>query len=368
MSIIITAKKSRNKEKVWYTFEWGKGPNERKATGIFTHVLCIDQIQRNHNTEALALLEIKKSQLILENQSIGTAYLPDHKFKTNFLDYYAEYVKLNKRPGNRHLEASLKQFQKFIGKSYFSHIDLTENLCVRYRRYLLARFTGKSPSDYFQAFKKVVRTAMKEGYFRIDPAEDVRAKKNPSKKIRQFLESGEYIRLLQTPFHNNDVRDAFVVSCYTGLRWCDVSKLTWASIDAGEITTQVIQAKTGMPVVITMHPIVKNIFEKRSNERLINKGKSVAENSKSFVFHLLTLNGCNKALKTWMKSAGINKHITWHCARLSFSILLQDAKVDTATVALLLGHSSSKFVHEIYKRFRPKDQSEHLNKLPVFNY
>ena len=72
----------------------------------------------------------------------------------------------------------------------------------------------------------------------------------------------------------------------------------------------------------------------------------------------------DKALKRWMAHAGINKHITWHCARLSFSILLQDANVDTATVALMLGHTTTKFVHETYKRHRPKDQSVNLAKLP----
>lgn len=365
MPITITAKKSRNKEKTWYTFEWGKHSNERKAAGIFTYTRCKDLLQKNHNKEALALLDTKKSHLILEQQSTGTVYIPNHKFKTNFLDYFEEFVKLNKRPGNRHLEASLTQFKKFIGRTYFSHVDLTENLCIRYQKYLLERFTGKSPSDYFQAFKRVVKTAMKEGYFRINPAEDVRAKKNPSKKIRQFLEVSEYIKLMQTPIYNQDIKEAFVVSCYTGLRWCDVSKLTWDSIGEGEITTQIIQAKTGLPVTITMHPIVKTILHKRRCEMLDNKSKA---NSKNLLFRLPTANGCNKTLKTWMITAGINKHITWHCARLSFSILLQDANVDTATVALLLGHTTSRFVHETYKRFRPKDQSEHLDKLPAFDY
>lgn len=34
MSIQITGKKSRNKQKKWYTFEWGKSPDQRKAAGI----------------------------------------------------------------------------------------------------------------------------------------------------------------------------------------------------------------------------------------------------------------------------------------------------------------------------------------------
>jgi len=59
-----------------------------------------------------------------------------------------------------------------------------------------------------------------------------------------------------------------------------------------------------------------------------------------------------------MADAGIEKHITWHCARLSFSILLQDAQVDNATVALLLGHTTSRYVNETYKRHQRKNYLE----------
>jgi integrase len=65
-----------------------------------------------------------------------------------------------------------------------------------------------------------------------------------------------------------------------------------------------------------------------------------------------------------MNSAGIEKHITWSCARLSFSILLQDRNVDDATVAFLMGHASTEQVRKTYKRHRPKNQTETIGKLP----
>ena len=72
MSIEIAAKVSRNEQKKWYYYEWGKGPGQRKAAGIFTYTKPKDPIQKNHNKEALALLETKKSQMVIEQQSIGT--------------------------------------------------------------------------------------------------------------------------------------------------------------------------------------------------------------------------------------------------------------------------------------------------------
>ncbi len=40
-------------------------PGQRPSTGIFIYAKPKDQVQKNHNKEALALLETKKSQLII---------------------------------------------------------------------------------------------------------------------------------------------------------------------------------------------------------------------------------------------------------------------------------------------------------------
>jgi len=53
--------------------------------------------------------------LIIEQQAIGSAFIPSHKFKQNFLEYYEEYIKNNSRKGNRHLSNSLAQFRLFLG-------------------------------------------------------------------------------------------------------------------------------------------------------------------------------------------------------------------------------------------------------------
>jgi len=85
------------------------------------------------------------------------------------------------------------------------------------------------------------------------------------------------------------------------------------------------------------------------------------------VFSLPSADGANKILEQWMKSSGICKHITWSCARLSFSILLQDKNVDDATVAYLMGHTTTEQVRKTYKRHRPKDQEQSIGHLPTPN-
>ena len=50
---------------------------------------------------------------------------------------------------------------------------------------------------------------------------------------------------------------------------------------------------------------------------------------------------------------------------LSFSILLQDKNVDDATVAYLMGHTTTEQVRKTYKRHWPKDQMETIKQLPT---
>jgi integrase len=348
---------NRSGDKIYFYYDFGREKGQRPSTGIFIYAQPKDGVQKNHNKEALKLLGVKKSQLILEQQSIGTGFIPAHKIKSNFLDYYNEYVNNNTRNGNRHLKNSLIHFKSFLQRDMISPLEITEDLCKRFRQYLLDNFTGETPADYYARFKRVLKAATKEGYYRSNPAEDVKCKANPSIRLKENLEAEEYIQLLKTPCINQDLQEAFILSCYSGLRWVDVKKMEWPDINGALLTTRIIQSKTGKPVIITLHPIAKAIIERR---RL-----RAGEDLNGRIFRLPKRDGCNKVLQQWVDHAGINKHITWHCARLSFSILLQDENVDAATVALLLGQTSSKYVLTTYKRHRPKDQTSSISKLPM---
>jgi len=109
---------------------------------------------------------------------------------------------------------------------------------------------------------------------------------------------------------------------------------------------------------LTLHRIASAILEV---QRI--KSKGIGRNMVK-VFRLPSADGANKVLDQWIKNAGIDKHITWSCARLSFSVLLQDKRVDDQTVAYLLGHTTTDQVKKTYKRHRPKDQSATISNLP----
>ena len=120
-------------DKIHFYYDLGRGPGQRSTTGIFIYAKPNSQEQKNFNKEALKILETKKSQLTIEQQSIGTSIIPAHKFKANFVEYFEEYIKLNKREGNRHLTCCLAKFKEFIKSDFISPVDITENFCKRFR-------------------------------------------------------------------------------------------------------------------------------------------------------------------------------------------------------------------------------------------
>lgn len=355
----LLERKNKKGDKITFYYDLGRGPEQRPSTGIFIYAKPKNQTEKNHNKESLKLLDVKKSNFILENQAIGTGFIPTHKFKDNFLDYYEEYIKLNKRDGNRHLSCSFSRFKKFLGKDFIHPSEVTENLCKRFQRYLLDNLTGETPANYFARFKWVIDAATSDGYFRTDICDKIPAKPNPSVKLKENLEVDEYLELLNVPCSNDEVKFAFLFCCYTGLRWIDVKGLKWKDINGDLLTTRIIQAKTGRPVILTLHPIAQRILKNR--EHVL--GSSLCLDNPVFV--LPSANGANKVLKGWIAKTSINRHITWSCARLSLSILLKDKNVDDVTIAYIMGQTTTKQVQRTYKRHRPKNQLDAISNLPA---
>ncbi len=197
-------------------------------------------------------------------------------------------------------------------------------------------------------FKRVLESATKDGYFKISPANGLASKAKSNKKVKDILEADEYNKLMNTPCLNYELKKAFVFSLYTGFRLVDVKPLTWENIKTNNIVN-ITQKKTGEVLELPLHPVALQIL----GERKIG-----------LLFKLPTADGANKLLAKWCDDAGLGKHITWHCARHSFSVLLQDKGTDVATVAGMLGHTSTKYVHKTYKRYRKANALEAINKLP----
>jgi len=154
MSILISKGLSRDKKKYWYFLEWGKQSGERVSAKPFTYVEPINQIQKNHNKEALAIFESKKSKLVLEVQSSGTSYVPAHRMRYDFLEIYKEFAEHNSKPVIIISPVAMSLFKNVSAKKIFQVLK-SMLLCVRNSDNIYWKiFAAKPLPITFQDLKK----------------------------------------------------------------------------------------------------------------------------------------------------------------------------------------------------------------------
>ena len=85
------------------------------------------------------------------------------------------------------------------------------------------------------------------------------------------------------------------------------------------------------------------------------------------IFDLSTYESCYKSVKRWVKRAGIDKHMSWHCARHSFAVNILNNGTNIKTIASLLGHSGLKHT-EKYTRAVDKLKEEAINSLSELKF
>lgn len=164
----------------------------------------------------------------------------------------------------------------------------------------------------------------------------------------------------------DNVRDLFIIGCYTGLRFSD-----YASINAAEIKDDmqtITQRKTGNKVVIPIHDEVKRVLAKRggvaprpiSNQKFNDYIKDVAamvESLKVKVKQERTTAG--KRVVTEIEKY---KLIGSHSARRSFASNQYLNGVPTLMIMAITGHKTEKaFLH--YIRVTPTEQAREMLKL-----
>lgn len=191
----------------------------------------------------------------------------------------------------------------------------------------------------FARFKKMLKAATERDILQKNPADGVSIKVDGNTLKKDVLSLDEVQRLAATHYENENpnIRRAFLFCLYCGLRWCDVKVLTFANVDFSNRLLKFEQSKTkghssASGVVIPLND---------SLLRLIGEPPAVGGRD-ALIFPLPSVTMCLKALRHWTARAGIEKHITWHCARHSFAVNILNNGANIKTVASLLGHSGLK--------------------------
>lgn len=194
-----------------------------------------------------------------------------------------------------------------------------------------------SALKYLAYFKKIVRVAYANGWLDKDPFYNFKLR--PKTIDKEFLSNDEIVKLIQKDFSVNrleQVRDVFIFSCYTGLAYVDVAKLTENDIVIGmdgRKWIKVKRTKTKSLSSIPILPIAEQIITKYIGlPNHDNKLLPVYSNQKT-----------NGYLKEIGNLCGITKKLTFHMARHTFATTVTLSNgVPIESVSKMLGHRSLK--------------------------
>lgn len=321
---------------------------------IFSAPRTPEERQRNKDTMALARkIRFEREQELLQHDK---GYSLEKPKKINYLLFMQSYIDSYTKKDKRMITIALNRFKDFLAdtpkyKAYCKNIEpqqMNREMMIDFVEYLQSRSIGEGAKSILERFKKVARYAVNEAGLPLPQNlfYHVSIKIDDKQVTKDFLAPEEEAKLIATHYDNENpnIRNAFIFCLYTGLRWCDVKELTYGNFDLPNKILRYEQDKT------KGHSSSSRVTVPLCDEAISLIGDGERE---QIVFPLPSHTMCLKALRRWTKRAGIDKHITWHCARHSFgtNMAATAAKkgLSIRVVQELMGHSSLRYT-ERYTR------------------
>ena len=317
------------------------------------------------NKATLAAVNTIKSQRIIELTN-GVAGLKNTSLRSKMLllDWMQAYKESQEKKGVRGsgklISNTMNVLRAFNAKATMR--DINRDFCLAFINFLrniyvspsgkkLSQFTCVS---YFGCFRGALNAAVREEIIAENPVNRLNTDekiKMPESK-REFLTIDEVKILIDTPCRREDVKGAFLFSCYCGLRISDVLVLKWKNVDssAEQWRINIIMQKTRQPLYLPLSMNARKWMPERNGA-----------GDEDLVFPTLPCEDtCNMQLKPWVKAAGITKHVTYHVSRHTFATMLLTLGADLYTVCKLLGHSDVKTT-QIYAKIINKKKEDAIS-------
>jgi len=219
--------------------------------------------------------------------------------------------------------------EKFRPGTLLQDVDYT--FVCKYDTWLKAHGNGHNTRVCrLRILRTIILEAKKRKLIHESPFERFKIPAMTSK--RGFLSSAQLRKVedLQLVGKVAMVRDAFLFSCYTGLRFSDVHTLRNEHLQKGVIIKRMVKTQ------LDVHIPVKELFDGKALS-IIERYGSI----EGLTTHIGSNATVNKHLKDILKMADCgDKGFTFHTARHTFASLLLQQGVQLSTIQRLLGHSN----------------------------
>lgn len=343
----------------------------RKKEGLKLYLVPeVSPAAKAQNRNTMKLAEQIKAQRILDIQKVGLVdWEKVKKINTTLLDYVDKYIETDAHlsasstRAKKNLRARIKEYLVGINNEHLPLHKVDKDFCKSFIAFLKTctynggkKTIGSTTQRMFvNRFGSIMENAVRDGLVSQNPFKLLDKKEKPQKKSgeKEFLTIDELKRVMATPCRYPIVKSAFLFCCFTGLRFSDMRTLEWKHIhesaDGKNLYIEKNQVKTGNTVVVPL-----------SEEAL--KWMPEQQNGENLVFHELqiTQTTVEVILKEWMRDAGINKHITYHCSRHTAATMWLTLGANLYVVSKLLGHRSIK-VTEVYAKIVDQTKIDTMN-------
>ena len=240
---------------------------------------------------------------------------------SNMYNYLASYL------GHRAHTLQMKDVTLDICKGFAEHLKHARTNTGR-------RISGVSAYHYFCSFKSMLAEAVIDQAITTNPVEQMRHCDIPQRPvvIKTFLHADEVVRLAHTSCFYQVVKQAFLFSCFTGLRLGDIRNIRWGDIHkvGDDYRFSIIMQKTQEPIT------------NKLNDDALRWLPSLKGHPDHPIFDLPATATIEKVIAQWVQRARINKHVTFHTARHSYATMALMAGADLYTISKLLGHRNIK--------------------------
>lgn len=268
--------------------------------------------EQNKKTLDLADQHVKEVEKQINLGTFGRTNPFDET--SNFLEYFAALTE--QRRGNKKTysvwHACLKHLQKYYPEP-IPLKNIAPNFVEGFKTYLnneaktkyKTHFSPNSQNCYFQKLRAALNQAFEDELLPSNPAAKIKSPEPPPES-RAFLTQEELSRLIKTECGNPILKDAFLLACHGGFTWHKVVTLTWKQ-------------------VFNNHHSHKNPFVFPEGEEYLLPAyltdqlwkKKGRRNEKVFP-GLKSSTHLNNTLKRWVQATGIQKHITFRCAKHTY--------------------------------------------------
>ena len=317
-----------------------------------------DRDEKSVNAQSLKVAKQRLIDLQSENNNGGLDMDNIAHQNDSFIEWWEQIIdeksQKNKATGINY-KSSLKKFKAYLGKEKGTddiiRWKITRSLLLDYKKYIeLLPLSSQSKRNRFMDFKVVVKEGFTRGKgFQSNIIPD-KCNISATNKRRVFLNTEECRRLFNTNtdgiFEANRsdyayrcTKEFFIFSCLTGMSHRDAIYFKWE-----DITTAInIKGEDSWTFNYKRIKTGKDYYDIPLSQQAIEFLKEIKSRfDSSYVFpNLLYTPPESKRVKRWVKRAGIDKHITMHCARATFaSEFLKVPGNNINTLMKFMGHQN----------------------------